>query len=343
MERRDFLKSAGSVVATGLLAGCSSTDRPNRENTPESKRSNADFVVATADQLSSALESADAGQTVYLPEDALIDLTDREPLEIPGGVTLSSGGSVEDFRNGADDFSGGTVFTDDPVRPAIVTAGDGVTVDGLHLRGNIPEGHFDPEPDELWSHDSVGFRSNHANTEIRNCEISNWSHSGVLCNGSDERVRHCWIHNNSMSGLGYGVSVNDNTPVIEYNYFNMNRHSVAGSGEEGNGYVCRYNLHGPDTTGHMFDVHPPGGDHFEIYRNVFTATETINGNPAEAVVVRGTPSRRCDIHHNVFEHDSEPADQPVDGQDNAMAINQTGTGGEWENVRFWANLYGGRS
>ena len=279
---------------------------------------------------------------LYVEENASIDLTDRQTLEIPGGVTLASAGTERDFRNDVSDFSGATVFTDEPARPALVTGGDGVTVDGLRLRGNIPEGHFDPEPEELWNHDSVGIRSDHANTVVKNCEISNWSHSGILCNGTDELVRNCWIHNNSMSGLGYGVSVNGNTPIIEYNYFNMNRHSVAGSGEENNGYVCRYNLHGPDTTGHMFDVHPPGGDRFEIYRNVFTTTETINGNPTEAVVLRGEPSEVCEIHHNVFAHRSPPGDGPTDHHDTEMAINQTKTDGEWANVRFWSNWYGRR-
>lgn len=344
MERRDFLNGVGSVAATGVLAACSSVDtgNSNGRGPPRSKRSNADFIVATADQFSAALDAAVEGETVYVAGDAEVNLTGRETLEVPGGVTLASAGSEADFRNGAGDFSGGTVFTDDPVRPALATGGDDVTVDGLRLRGNTPEGHFEPGTDELWSHDSVGIRSDHANTEVRNCDISNWSHSGVLCNGSDERVHHCRIHDNSMTGLGYGVSVNGNTPVIEYNYFNMNRHSVAGSGEEGNGYVCRFNLHGPDTTGHMFDVHPPGGDRFGIYRNVFTATETIDGTPTEAVVVRGEPSRGCDVHHNAFAHRTGPVERPVEGEQKGTPIKQTNTGGEWANLQFWSNWYGHR-
>ncbi|MDP6502243.1 MAG: hypothetical protein QF886_01450, partial [Planctomycetota bacterium] len=49
------------------------------------------FVVATSQELVAAIGEAGAGDTVYVRDDAVIDMTGSDDQAIPGGVTLASG------------------------------------------------------------------------------------------------------------------------------------------------------------------------------------------------------------------------------------------------------------
>ena len=44
------------------------------------------------------------------------------------------------------------------------------------------------------------------------------------------KINNNYIHHNQRQGLGYGVSHGKSYSLIEYNLFNFNRHSIAGSG-----------------------------------------------------------------------------------------------------------------
>lgn len=342
MRRRELLKSAGATLSISLLSGCfrngtslgeqsqPQSDRSQPDHRPSRdariNRRNADYVVDTEAQFIEDLSSAQSGDIVFVDPPASIDLTDEENVTVPGGVTLASGES--------DDATFGEIVTDGTPRPLLQTGGDNVRFSGLRLRGPKSEGVFNPE--NVYEHDAVGIQSDHANTVIDNCEISNFTHSGVLCTGSNEHVYRCKIHDNAMAGLGYGVTIAGANVLIEHNYFNANRHSVTATGEATDEYIYRYNVHGPDTLRSALDVHCPGGKRFLIHNNQFRFTENVNGSPVSAVFVCGTPSETCDVSHNFFAH----PDPPSESSERGDAIWQKETDG-WENLKFWGNRYGG--
>lgn len=339
MRRRQFLRAAGTVAAAMGLAGCPQPDTDSEPTPPPMSGTptphggtesdpQPDFVVATKADLLDALDSASSGNLIYLEGDADVDLTDTNNLTVPGGVTLAS-------NRGADGSPGGRLRTNSVSRPLLQTGGDGVRLIGLRLRGQQPDGYFDPNSQNVYGHDSEGFRSLHAGTEVRNCEVSHFTYSGIVTRGSNELVRRCHIHNNCMRGLGYGITVLSQTAKIRYNFFNYNRHSVACAGARNQSYVCENNIQGPDTVSHSFDVHSPGGGEFHFRNNQILATRTIHGTPTEGIFVRGRPQRRSTVSNNAFAHPTPPSDRPT----NDGAIFQTETGGQWRNLDFWSNRF----
>jgi hypothetical protein len=175
-----------------------------------------------------------------------------------------------------------------------------------------------------------------SDVEIDNNQIWGFAHSAVG-GGSNIHVHHNYIHHNSRTGLGYGVTAADDS-IIEYNHFNHNRHSVAGSGDES--YTARYNYVGPRSISHIFDMHEPGGETIKIHHNTVRAVEQDDDNKnTPAVTIRGTPSDVADIHHNWIYNTEEPCASP--GSWPGCAILQTQHGSSsFQNVEFSSNHYG---
>jgi hypothetical protein len=298
-----------------------------------------DFRVRTADELAAALAKAAAGQVVYVDDQAKIDLTaavraGKTPLLLPGGVTLASG-------RGRKGSAGALVFSDElGTAPLFRTAGEGVRVTGVRIRGPDPEirakelarrmregGH------ELYYAFPVsdGIRCSHAKLEVENCELSGWSHAAVhLRKGAaGAHVHHNHIHHCRRYGLGYGVCLDRADALIEANLFDDCRHHIAGTGRPGTSYEARYNLVGPNANGHSFDMHggrdrkdgtDVAGAWIRIHHNTFRATHV------PAVVIRGRPEKLAEIHHNWFLHAAE-----------AAAVRQTNARG---NVKSYRNALG---
>ncbi len=94
--------------------------------------------------------------------------------------------------------------------------------------------------------------SRELNLIVDNCEISNFGYAGVQINGHSNsqtekikcRINHNYIHHNNKQGLGYGVVINykNSEAEIYYNWFDQNRHSVAGNGRSGEVYTAAYNF-----------------------------------------------------------------------------------------------------
>ena len=308
-----------------------------------------DVTVRTPDELIAALKKARTGQVVYVADEAKLDLTPvvragKTPLLIPGGVTLASGrGRARDAGDAGEASAGALIFSEElKTSPLFRTAGAGVRVTGLRLRGPDPEiraaelsrrlregGHklYYAFPT------SDGLQCGHPKLEVDNCELSGWSHAGVFLRkgATAARVHHNHIHHCRRYGLGYGVCLDRADAFIEANRFDDCRHHIAGTGRPGTSYEARWNLVGPHANGHSFDMHggrdrkdgtDVAGTWIRIHHNTFRAVRV------PAVVIRGRPEQLAEIHHNRFAHATA-----------AAAIRQTNAK---DNLRIGPNRYGGK-
>mgnify|MGYP000563177838 CR=1 FL=1 len=257
---------------------------------PESE---ADVVVSTRGELESALNGASSGDVVYVDPGASIDVPDRE-LTIPSGVTLAS-------DRGIDGSDGGEIRADEVYGEGPLQTGDDVRVTGLQISGPITEYVEYRRP----VHSGVTVKG--TGCEIDNVEISGFSYGGVKLQEA-AYVHHSHVHTNAMGGLGYGIVCNQEggDTLIEYNEFNLNRHSVANRGYAG--YEVRYNHFGEDAIAYQVGTHRPGATTLQIHHNTFVPTLHLNSgeDPESHISIRGVPDDVADIHHNWFYNPREP-------------------------------------
>lgn len=286
-----------------------------------------DHVAEDLDSLLAALATAKAGEVVFIPGETEIDLTARLYIEqivlnVPEGVTLAG--------NRGQDGSQGALLTSDALNtPAIIrTAGPNVRVSGLRIQGPNPKPYRDHHDRAFGpgggGHEyyyrfptSNGIVVEHAVVEIDNCVISAFAHAAIfLVKGDAHRIHHNCIHHCQYDGLGYGVCHCAASSLIEYNVFDWNRHSIAGTGQPGCGYVARHNIELGVSLSHCFDMHGGrdrgdctdiAGTAIEICNNTFRACKTPGGEPRTPVVIRGVPQEQCDVRHNWFVKCGEPA------------------------------------
>ena len=272
-----------------------------------------DFTVDSLESLLDALSKVKSGQTIFIPSDAIIDMTtaiyiEKLALNIPGGVTLAS----DRGHNGSE---GGMLTSDALDTPVMISiGGPGVRITGLRLQGPNPKRYLDHHKRAFGpggeGHKyyykfptSRGIITKHGDLEVDNCEISAFSGAGIsLSEGTGHHIHHNFIHKCQYNGLGYGVSHDRSLSLIEYNLLNENRHSLAGTGRPGSGYIARNNVELGISLSHCFDMHGGrdrkdgtdiAGTTMEIYNNTFLA-------PQRAVVIRGVPEEKCDVHNNWF-------------------------------------------
>ena len=279
----------------------------------------SDYTVNDLDSLLDALSKAKAGQVVFIPGETQIDLTARIYIEqlvlkIPEGVTLAG--------SRGQDGSRGALLTSDALKtPAMIrTAGPNVRVTGLRIRGPNPNRYLDHHKRAFapggGQHayyykfpTSDGIVAEHPRVEVDNCEISAFGHAGVkLVKGDGHHVHHNYIHHCQHNGLGYGVSHVVASSLIEFNRFDWNRHSIAGTGRPGCGYVARHNVELGESLSHCFDMHG-GRDRKDGTDIAGTSIEIVNNTflaPTTPVVIRGVPREKCDVHHNWFPKHAGP-------------------------------------
>ncbi len=279
-----------------------------------------DFTVKDLDALVDALSKAKAGQVVFIPGSIEIDLTTRIyiaqlVLDVPAGVTLSG--------DRGNDGSPGALLTSDALKtPVMIRAlGPNVRVTGLRIAG--------PNPKRYLAHHHRSFssgggghkyyykfptqnaiRTEHDGLEVDNCDIAGFGHAAIrLRKGKRHHIHHNFIHHCQYNGLGYGISHDQASSVIECNLFDFNRHSIAGTGRPGCTYTARHNVELGTSLSHCFDMHGGrdrkdktniAGTSIEIHNNTFRA-------PQAPVVIRGVPQEKCDVHHNWFPKHAEPA------------------------------------
>lgn len=349
--RRSYLKLglATAVGATGLAVGSSTAAANVDDPAPTDVEigggagydgyvspGEADVVVSTRSELLSAFDRASRGNVIYVDDDAEIDLSERR-ITVPAGVTLASG-------RGRDGSAGGLISADRRTSRMLQVYDDDVRISGLRFRGHRV-GYYDPSGD-IWANASLAVRA-YADCEVDNCEFFGWTHAavGIGQHGSDPidsaaHVHHCSFHDNMMSGLGYGVVVYRGDPLIEYSYFDQNRHSIAGGGRAGCSYEARYNVQGPTNLLFGFEMHSPGGDEIRIHHNTFELVERRDGRSTPAVVVRGTPSTGAWVENNWFYNPGDPGDDRYADGSPIVQYQNDAEGSSWDNVTVSNNHYG---
>ena len=272
-----------------------------------------DHNVRDLDALVAALAKAQAGEVVFIEGQGEIDLTARIYIEqlvlkVPAGVTLAG--------NRGDQGGPGPLLCSDALNtPVMIQAtGPDVRITGLRIRGPNPKRFLDHHARAFGpggqGHTyyyklptSDGIKTEYDRLQVDNCDISGFAHAAIyLSVGQGHHIHHNHIHHCQYNGLGYGICHNQAASLIEYNLFNWNRHSIAGTGRPGCNYIARHNVELGESLSHCFDMHGGrdrkdgtdiAGTSIEIYNNTFRASQT-------PVVIRGVPEELCDVHHNWF-------------------------------------------
>ena len=270
-----------------------------------------DYIVDSLESLIDALAKAKAGQVVFIPGNLIIDMTtfiyiDKIMLKIPKGVTLAS-------DRGYNGSEGAQITSDSLDTPGMIQIdGPDIRISGIRLQGPNSKRYLDHHkrafgpggPGHTYYYKfptSRGIITKFGDLEIDNCEISAFANAGVsLQKGTGNHIHHNLIHKCQYNGLGYGVSHDEATSLIEFNLLNENRHSLAGTGRPGCGYIARNNVDLGISLSHVFDMHGGrdrkdnttiAGTTMEMYNNTFYSAQ-------RAVVIRGVPQDKCDVHHN---------------------------------------------
>ena len=275
-------------------------------------RTSGDFTVTTKEELLAALEEAQPGQVIFVPDGVEIELTGTMSIMIPGGVTLAG-------TRGLNGSPGARLFTKQRSGTQLLTAGDEVRLTGLRFEGPFAG-------TERTAQNATFFSVRHFRPEIDNCEIYNWNIQGVYSalGASQVQVHHNYIHHCQRSGYGYGVVVYSSDVSIIANKFDYCRHHVAAGGRPGCSYEAAWNLIMPNCTSTCLDMHGGrdrgdstdiAGDWMDIHHNTFQSEHAH-------VVIRGFSCQGAEIHHNWF---ARPAEQSVR------------SGG---NTRVYRNVYG---
>ncbi|MFB9292643.1 right-handed parallel beta-helix repeat-containing protein [Persicitalea jodogahamensis] len=272
--------------------------------------SDGDFVVRNLDELINALAGVQSGQVIFIPGETEIDLTTRiyiEELEmmVPEGVVIAG----ERGHNG----SKGALLTSDALKTPFIfkIAGPDVRITGLRIQGPNPKRYEDHHTRSFGKGGlgreyyyrfptSMGIHTEFPRLEVDNCEISAFVRAIALFKGEDHNIHHNHIHHCQYKGLGYGISLAVASALFEFNLFDSNRHSLAGTGSPGCGYVARHNVELGTSLSHCFDMHGGrdrkdgttiAGTSIEIYNNTFRSTE-------KAVGIRGVPEEKCVVRNN---------------------------------------------
>ena len=252
-------------------------------------KTTGDFIVKTSDELLAALKEAKAGQVVFVPDGVEIDLTGKQKIAIPAGVTLAG-------TRGLNGSLGARIFTTWRKSHGLMyAAGDEVRITGLRFEGAY--GGTEKVADHS-SFCSLGYYG----CEIDNCEVYNFNVVGIGVGGLNVYVHHNHIHHCQRSGYGYGVATNGTNIRIIANKFNACRHHIASSGVPGSAYEAAWNFIGPEAIGHHFDMHGGSdrGDNTDIAGDWMHVHHNTFQGKARSVVIRGVPSQGARVHHNWF-------------------------------------------
>lgn len=239
----------------------------------------------------------------------VIDATAVSHVDVPEGTTLEGDGVVVRIEEAV-----GTIFEQ---RSPDVTF-RGIEFEGHRVEEIRESGYWDyPDDDSAWDHDSGAIHVYSSSCVVEDCTFAGFTHAAVrlgeLSGGTmwTPTIRNCTIRDNNAKGLGYGVCVYSGYPVIEWCYFQNNRHDIAGGGDpETCGYEARYNRLGDVGRIYGMEMHPDGGKSVHVHHNTFEhKVHMTTGEDRILVQNRGVPAEpeHCEVHHNWFENPDRDA------------------------------------
>lgn len=249
------------------------------------KKEKADRVVNNKSQLIDAVGHPKT--IIWIPEDVTINMTGETGIKIEPHVTIASNRNIGG--------KGGMIKTDGYDDGIFKNTEGGFRLTGVRLQGPRMD-YFDPGTSDevIYDYSAVGFRAYGPSVIVDNCEVFGWTGAGFTPGTRDLPTRgwfhHNAMHHNQMAHLGYPMDLLNGLHLIEWNYFDANRHSIAAFGYDTNGYEARFNVVGPHAVLFAFDMHRLG--------------ENIGSGP-NANSIRG--GKFVNIHHNVFELDDHNA------------------------------------
>ncbi|MCX9028215.1 MAG: carboxypeptidase regulatory-like domain-containing protein [Candidatus Methanoperedens sp.] len=253
--------------------------------------SDSDYIVSTKTELLSALSRAVAGEIIYVSDSAQIDMTGEASIVIKGGVTLASGRG-----NGAS--TGGRIYTTSYPSAGLFRAGGAnVRVTGITFTG--------ANPTTAASASAHGIYTAYPGLEVDNSEISGWSFAAVYLdsNAYNAHIHHNYFHHNQREGTGYSIELahGSNSAIIEANYFDYYRHTVAATGDITSTYEFRYNRLGSHTTDGAIDRHGlSGGNGGWAGYDTIIHHNTVEVTTDYAVSIRGQAYHEARVYNNWF-------------------------------------------
>ena len=307
----------GAVAAQPAANGTNVTHTTNTTNTTDTTSTAnttagapqlaPDFIVRSAADLRRVAETAPDGANVFVPANTTITVEPDEIVFEQDDLALYSAGGR--FGEG-----GGTVrLGGDESGATITIEGNNATVTGLRLIGPNPNTIYGESGPDLPN--SFGILTQGDNTTVYNAEIAGYTHAGIQFREVEGgRVYFSSIHHNTSPNLGYGVSSWSSSPLIQYNYFDANRHSIQTVRNTESGYRAEGNVVGPRRPNHAFDVHSAsstepayGGERVEIVNNTFLPPSNerdrsgeVMGGPPITVDGRFGPVEGALIANNAF-------------------------------------------
>ena len=281
-----------------------------------------DYVVRTYAEIVEACEKAKSGEVIFIPSDVSLDLTMEQKATPSGayiylkeGVTLASDRGF--VREDGTISTGAKLYGTGIVNPSItsnfVYCEKNTRVTGITMQGPDPSKHLEhhfrafsvsnpPGHDYYYLFPLCsGILLRGDNVEIDNCELSGFSSQAVSVASYENYFHHNYIHHNQTNGLGYGICFGHGGGLIEYNLFNYNRHSIAGSGPADSYYTARYNVEMGESLSHMFDMHGGrdrgdgtniAGKYVDMYNDTFLS-------PMNPYYMRGVPVEYQNFYHNI--------------------------------------------
>ena len=235
-----------------LLLACTHPPQSERGLASEGK------VVTTFKELRRRVAQAYHGEVIRIAQSAKFDLTREAPLVIEIPLTLESWPKKNQVQK-ALFYSAGKPL------PMIVVKANEVVINGIKFEGI----EIDSKKKEIIELNKKGIKGvyqfpvtrgievNGNDVVIKNCEITGFSHAGIFATDvRNLKVLNNSIHHNQRWGLGYGVALNKGAEAyIKGNFFDYNRHAIAGTGHSGQSYEATQNFFGPNHIASPLDMH----------------------------------------------------------------------------------------
>ena len=287
----------GTLLAVGVtgnasaeLGSCDVVGGGRGYTSPLLKSNAMNSVTANSfDELKKYVEAGE--KFIFIPSDVTITVPNAQAsLRIKSGQTIFGDRGIE----GSQGALLVTPYLNDEANAyQIYELESNSRITGLRIQG--------PSGETTTNSKTIGMQLvvDSSGIEVDNNEIYNWPWAGISVKTSvANKIHHNFIHDNIRSELGYGVVVQNGNAQAEIycNTFNANRHSIAGKGDDGEGYYAHDNLILPDGARgayHQFDMHQGtqghGGKYIIATNNIFDYGAYGTSNRG-SIYIRGVPT-----------------------------------------------------